>query len=131
MEKKCSKCELNKPLNQYYRSKSGKDGHHHYCKSCHSEDKKIRYRNNPSLRLKEVYGLTIEEYNNMMSNQKNSCKICFLPFKNKRTTFVDHDHKTGKVRGLLCPKCNNILGFCNDNTEILNSAIKYLSHQSC
>ena len=48
--------------------------------------------------------------------------------ENEQDLSIDHDHKTRKVRGLLCPKCNNLLGSCDDNIEILNSAISYLEH---
>jgi hypothetical protein len=87
------------------------------CKICFLQKNNSRYSN---------YKLTEEEFNNLLNNQDNYCVICNKEFKSNRNTFIDHDHVSGKVRGLLCPKCNNLLGSCGDNIEILKSAIIYL-----
>jgi len=75
-------------------------------------------------RLKK-YNLTPSEYNDLLLLQNKKCAICELEGK----LFVDHCHGTKKVRGLLCRKCNSLLGFATDNTETLGSAIKYLEKQ--
>lgn len=62
----------------------------------------------------------------MILSQHNSCAICRKKFESIRKTFIDHDHKTGKVRALLCASCNSMIGHANDNTDILYSAIKYI-----
>ena len=77
-------------------------------------------------RLKTKYNITYDEFINMLNEQNNKCTICDKEFKSIRVTFIDHDHTNGKVRGLLCPKCNNLLGSCLDNISILKSAILYL-----
>jgi hypothetical protein len=59
--------------------------------------------------------------------QSGICEICHQPEINKRQVIsIDHDHKTGKIRGILCSKCNTTLGLVNDSVEILQQAIKYL-----
>ncbi len=69
------------------------------------------------------YGITIEDYNEMVEKQGGKCLICGKEFK----LVVDHNHKTGCVRGLLCPNCNFGIGFLQDDVELLQKAINYLS----
>lgn len=81
--------------------------------------------------LKRKYGITKEDKERMLKNQGYKCAICgkeILLFgsSHKLTAHVDHDHKTGKVRGLLCQGCNIGLGKFMDNTDYLLSAISYL-----
>ncbi len=81
--------------------------------------------------LLKKYGITLEEYRKRLSKQNNVCAICKQPetavIKNKLIAMpVDHCHKTGKTRGLLCTKCNRGLGLFDDNTEFLTNAINYL-----
>jgi len=73
------------------------------------------------------YGITIDIYDSMLKNQNGVCKICGK--KDKRLLSVDHDHKTGKVRGLLCNKCNFALGYADDNPERLRDMARYLESQ--
>jgi hypothetical protein len=80
--------------------------------------------------LKREYNITLEEYNQRLKKQKGSCAICHEKFKSDTHTQVDHDHKTGKVRGLLCRKCNSILGYSNDEIQILLNAINYLKNNN-
>ena len=75
---------------------------------------------------KSKYGLTEKEYKNLFVKQNNRCAICGCEFTENNKGFVDHNHKTKKVRGLLCTKCNTILGMANDNISILENSIKYL-----
>lgn len=80
------------------------------------------------LKLKSQYGLTPEDYDNLLKKQKNCCAICGTSkSKLKRGLFVDHDHKTKEVRGLLCQPCNNGLGAFKDSFVNLENAAKYLS----
>lgn len=78
-------------------------------------------------KLLKKYNLTLEDYNRMVIKQKGSCAGCNRhqdEFKNLLS--VDHNHKTGKVRGLLCQPCNLVLGNAFDNVKILEQLIKYL-----
>ena len=82
------------------------------------------------LTLKRVYGITIDDYNDMFIEQGGSCAICGTHQKEfKFCLSVDHCHSTGKIRGLLCHRCNGGLGNFNDNPEILQNALKYLKGQ--
>ena len=72
------------------------------------------------------YKITLEEYNKLHS--RGSCAICGVPQKDlKRSLFIDHDHKTGKIRDTLCEPCNSALGLAKDSPVILNKAKEYLS----
>ncbi len=84
-------------------------------------------------RLKKKYGLSIDAANSMLEDQGRGCKICHVPisFDGKRwTAFVDHCHKTGKTRSLLCVNCNSGLGKFMDNPTLLASAMEYLDLHS-
>jgi hypothetical protein len=79
------------------------------------------------------YGITLDQYNQILQKQKCLCVICLQPetlvdskSKKVRRLCVDHNHLTGKVRGLLCDKCNRGLGNFQDNTAILSMATNYL-----
>jgi len=83
--------------------------------------------------LKKKYKLTEEDYNNLLVKQGNVCKICGKAethtFKGKVINLaVDHCHKTGKVRGLLCYSCNTALGKFEDDVNFLQKAIEYLKN---
>jgi len=76
--------------------------------------------------LKSMYGLTLEQYNQMLIDQGGGCAICGKSPKPDKVLFVDHNHSTGKIRGLLCAGCNNGLGFLGDTSDGLRRAIQYL-----
>lgn len=83
-----------------------------------------RYLRNYHLKIK--YGISIKQKEQMMNKQNNKCSICKKDFENSKDCNVDHNHKTGKIRGLLCFKCNCGIGYLNENVKILQKAIKYL-----
>lgn len=82
--------------------------------------------------LQRLYGMTPADYDAMLAEQGGVCRICKEPEQRRRADgtpmvlHVDHDHETGVIRGLLCTRCNTLLGMAYDNTETLRSAIKYL-----
>jgi hypothetical protein len=88
------------------------------------EAKKARHR---VYVLKGRYGLTEDQYLEMVDKRNGKCDICDVVYT--KTLNVDHNHKTGEVRGLLCNNCNRGLGHLKDSIEILESAIYYL--KSC
>lgn len=68
------------------------------------------------------YGITVEEYNKMLEEQNGVCKIC----GSNEKLCIDHDHKTGEVRAILCSKCNSAIGLMNEDTNLFEKAIAYL-----
>ena len=73
-----------------------------------------------------MYGLSDEAYNEMRAEQNGLCALCKKRDGGRRGLFVDHDHETGEVRGLLCHSCNTGLGMLGDNVAGLEKAIAYL-----
>ena len=96
-------------------------------KENYAASKKLRLRHRDTM-LKSKYGIGVEEYNLMEVSQFHKCAICKGTQNNKRTNYfdVDHNHKTGKVRGLLCTNCNQGIGKFQDNKELLLYAYNYL-----
>ena len=92
------------------------------CRVC--ENKRQREDRNRYKYRFSKHGITEEEYNNLYMDQGGACAICN---RHCPDLFIDHCHLSGVIRGLLCSKCNSILGFCSDNINTLNNAIKYLS----
>lgn len=81
--------------------------------------------------LKSQFSMTIDEYDELFKKCNNSCQICNIDAeshykKEGRNLCIDHDHKTGKIRGLLCNQCNSALGKFKDSEELLLKAINYL-----
>ena len=78
--------------------------------------------------MKHKYNISLEQYDELYIEQNGCCAICKKPENElKKILCVDHNHKTNKVRGLLCDKCNRGLGYFNDNIIFLNNAGNYLS----
>ena len=77
--------------------------------------------------LMKNYGISLDQFNQMVTVQDGKCAICAKPFKNSKDTCVDHNHNSDKVRQLLCIKCNFLVGICGENTSILQKAIEYLN----
>jgi len=79
----------------------------------------------------KLYGATIEDWENLKLKQNNSCAICGTHESNITLGLaIDHDHVTGKIRSLLCVKCNTGLGCFNDNVVLLNKAIMYIGEHT-
>lgn len=78
--------------------------------------------------LKHRYGLTLEQYDEMMEFQSGVCAICGEENESGQPLYVDHCHESGKVRGLLCRRCNTLIGCAEDSTAVLTEAIIYLAH---
>jgi hypothetical protein len=77
--------------------------------------------------LMRKFGMTIEQYEAMLEAQGGGCFICGRPLRDDISLHVDHDHSTGKVRGILCFRCNNALADFQENTQLLRKAIGYLA----
>ena len=140
--------------------KSGYRGFRRECKDCANDRARKYYADNkekvcdrtranhkerrkdPSFKVRErdrriqfCYGITLAGYNSMFENQKEVCAICGGKETAKakgviKNLSVDHDHKSGKVRAILCSKCNAILGLADDDTGLLSKCISYLRRHS-
>jgi hypothetical protein len=87
------------------------------------------------MRRFKSHGLTLDQYHSLAEQQNFSCAICgTIPDDNYGGTHdgfhIDHDHVTGRVRGLLCKHCNVGLGMMKDSSEVLNKAADYLSRNT-
>ena len=125
----CKKCITDLPLDNYYFNKNGKYKRQNVCKKCMNI---YDYETDKNHKLKKAYGITLDEYNKLLSKQKNKCSICEIDnngkYRNKARAFaVDHCHNTNKIRGLLCSDCNIAICLLKDNTKYLQSAINYLN----
>jgi hypothetical protein len=135
--KRCPKRGHRLCILAFAKNKSTKDGLRQYCKQCdkewldiHREENNRRMRINGTYRkakLKELYGITPQQWEILFISQHGLCAICSKELKRDKTTHVDHSHTTEKVRGLLCKDCNTGLGHFFDNTENLEKALAYLS----
>jgi len=147
----CNSCQKTKDNSNFYKNRSKPDGLSSMCKPCNLTSNQKRSKSTegskkhreymrqwrkdnprPEKQLiyyrKYTYGITDNEYNQMVKAQDGLCAICKkLPAK---MLFVDHCHETGKVRGLLCNKCNVALGYLGDNIQGIKNALAYLE-KSC
>jgi len=144
--KVCTVCKEEKEYEHFYKSSREKDGFGYRCKTCDNEARRVsRNRNIPKkenptwlgykrrwIMLK--YGLELGEYERILEAQSHCCAICGTNnpagegvHNGRLLSFaVDHDHVTGKNRGLLCNLCNRGIGFLQDDVEVLRKALEYL-----
>jgi len=145
--KRCFTCKGLFACAEFTKDKSKPDGLNIYCKLCsrrHSKEykrktkeKQKEYRKkyntkesgvakNREYFLKTRYGITIEQFETFFDLQDRKCALCRSETSDGKNFVVDHCHKTGKIRGILCSFCNRALGMFKDDTEILKKAIEYL-----
>lgn len=146
LKRKCTKCGLRKRHAKFYKAKKGKDGLRAMCKKCcnkastawqtenrqsaNANMRRFRQNNPEKARLirkramvRKVYGITLEEYNEITA--ASCCEICGTKIRPNRKC-LDHDHVTGKIRGLLCNGCNTGIGFFKENPEVMEAAADYI-----
>lgn len=145
--KRCSTCREEKPLSDFSKDSYRPDGLRTYCKRCgvdysmgwearNRERRNARRRENPppsnqgdgrhDLYLKRAYGITHDDYAEMLEEQGYGCAICGGTDESRRLA-VDHCHETQRVRGLLCGRCNRGLGHFGDDPELMHRAVEYLA----
>jgi len=152
--KKCTNCKALKPITDFHRDNSRAGGHSNRCKACRCKYEEVvtksciacndifivsgnakarKYCGSACQSLHLKYGIDEYYYENLLISQDYNCAICGQKETaiDKRTgkvyeLGVDHCHKTGHVRGLLCTKCNTGLGSFGDDSGRLNAAIEYL-----
>lgn len=138
---KDSKCkQLNpQPFENFFKDKALKDGHANRCKICKNaktaqwrEDNREKYNADMRKYNKQHYGrlrlqrynLMPEQYLDLLREQDNKCAICAKAPKSPRPLNIDHDHETGKTRGLLCHGCNRLMVLL-DNVPLYQKALEY------
>lgn len=133
-KKICSVCKVEKPLNDYYNFKAKKDGKSYRCKACDNIAKDKWKAENPervressrNRHVKHLYGMTPEEYKELLEKQDSKCKICGTTDNKGKNFSIDHCHTTNKIRGLLCNQCNRGIGMLGDTSADLQKALDYL-----
>lgn len=122
----CADCDTVKPLADFPRNRADSSGYATYCKPCHNTRtrtaKERLYGGNREYHLRRRYGIGQREFDQLLAEQGGVCAICAAP----RPQHVDHDHRTGWVRGILCFNCNGGLGQFRDDQSRLAGAITYL-----
>lgn len=142
--KRCPACRCEKEGSGFSRNRTTRDGLSTYCKICDAARSRKWKSKNPEARKKTVskwrlenrealkrsqrkcrYGVTSEQYDQMLIGQGGVCAICGQPDP-RRSLSVDHNHETGEVRGLLCDRCNTGLGKFQDRADLTAKATDYL-----
>ena len=146
----CTKCGLTKPLSDFYKNKSKSTGYEAACKICHRSQvrenelknhekykayhrdyyrkNKEKHRNN---HLKARYGIDSDHWQNLFDSQKGCCAACGIhQSKLRRTLDTDHNHFTGEVRGLLCSRCNVLIGQADEDVILLKILVRYLENHN-
>ena len=130
----CSTCGV--LTDRFGMSSKAKDGLRSQCKDCEKEYnarpevKRRRYTQRSAetkedRRLKDRYGISLQDYHDMLLEQNGSCAMCPATALDKKLC-VDHNHETGEVRALLCVPCNTMLGMAGDSADRLQAGIDYL-----
>ena len=158
-KKKCSKCGDPRPLGQFNNNAAKPDGKQSWCKRCCAAQKKTPsgrasnrisfakwhkeqktddpagyYTRRREYNLRYLYDLSPQEYEQLHRKQKGLCAICKQPETARlrgvlRRLSVDHCHREGHIRGLLCCRCNRMIGMVRDDISLLRLAIAYLKSQ--
>ena len=123
----CSKCKKKKRKEEFSLRFQSPDGLQPTCKLCYASNTHRR-----NLKLQSDFGITQAQYDLMLKSQGGVCAVCGKPETLKHQSgkilslAVDHCHKTMRIRGILCHKCNSFLGYSGDDPELLEKAIAYL-----
>ncbi len=141
MTKYCKSCDLNRPVSDFGKDSSRKDGLHNKCKLCRSKTGQVRTAELAAhYVLMRKYKMTLEQYDELFEAQSGLCAACGeaetakTPSGATKRLAVDHDHNCcpgqetcGEcVRGLLCFRCNSVLGRVNENAQTLLRLVGYI-----
>ncbi len=139
--KYCPGCKTKKPHSEFLKNPVGTNGIDFHCIECKrknsikygpSPEEKHQYylkdkKNMRNKKLLKKYGITLDDYYVMLSEQNNKCAICGkTPEEQGKDLAVDHCHTSNKVRALLCNNCNVAIGFLKDNVDITKKIMYYL-----
>ncbi len=131
--KVCADCGQRKSASEFSRFSRSGDGLYSYCKVCRKERRR-KYEDTPEERqkareraIRRRYGIKPEGYRALLNRSGGRCDICQeLLAQNTKFIHVDHDHETGRIRGILCHGCNAGIGHFRENRAYLRAAIEYL-----
>ena len=134
MRKRCSSCGEEKPITEFNRNRAMRDGYQNQCRSCNKASATKARKRNPQVYrdaerrrfLRTTYGITADQYDEMLTAQGGVCAICGCTCSSGRRLAVDHNHSTGAVRALLCGDCNVTLGKMKESPALLRAAAAYL-----
>ena len=122
----CSCCGEKKSLGEFYKQNDRKIGVRSQCKICSKKNYATTNEKHQEALLKYRFGINLEQYNKTLKLQNGVCAICKCVDSTGRRLAVDHDHKTGKIRGLLCNRCNvQLIGL--DDKVYFKLALQYLN----
>jgi len=139
-------CNKDLPISEFYVGIYGSGGLQSSCKSCQKRKSSDWRRHHPEqarntsrawelknkrrrkdTALRKDHGISLVKYEALLNKQEGACAICKQPLtENKKHLDVDHDHTTGKIRGLLCNSCNRGIGFLKDCPNTLRAAANYI-----
>lgn len=131
--KVCSKCGIVKDAVEFLPMRRNRTGLASYCRECDGNARSARNLADPKGRWEanlRRYGITVQERQDLLASQDGHCALC--PAKegegkgHAKRLHVDHDHKTGKVRALLCSRCNLVIGQVEEDRELLFRMIQYV-----
>ena len=130
--KSCTECEKTQSLKSFPKNKRCKDGVRTVCKSCVSKYRKKWWENGGGkekqrdTNLKRAYGISSSEWQRIFELQKGCCASCGRHQSNvPKSLHVDHCHKSGKVRALLCDRCNRALGIMDEDAISIRKLAEY------
>lgn len=134
-KKKCSRCGKMKNLKSFHKSIKSATGYASACKQCDNlrnrtarEGDTLHKTKVRDKRLQKDYGITLEDVFNKLKDQDFKCAICSKEINyTYREAAVDHSHSTGKVREILCHRCNLLLGFIEQDLNIIPKVLEYLT----
>lgn len=113
----CSRCKIQKDGREFGKRRRSHDGLFEYCKVCSREIRAVAYGQKLpeeifAANLQKLHRISVDEYYRMWASQGGKCRLCADHLKEtaKRKPPLDHCHKTGKIRGILCFRCNSLLG---------------------
>lgn len=133
--RKCTECGLEahteEDLDLFIAAPRSAYGKANKCKECRKKTRNdYNYEKHREYLFKKKYDITLEDYDTMLKEQDGRCAICDTTNPGTKGVFyVDHNHDTGEVRGLLCNNCNSALGKFGDSIKTLKSAIEYLEER--
>lgn len=132
MNKFCPQCGQIKPIEEFYTESKDKTKYRKYCKECWKKKTLAYERNHPEVRrvykIKANFNVTSDYIQELLEEQESLCAICNKEFEpsGRKGPHIDHAHKTGYIRGLLCGSCNRGLGLFYDSPDLMRRAAEYV-----